>query len=86
MSPALNRSSAIRRYEHSDTIEIRDRITFDFYTGMPHIACGDPIGHMSYVLMKIGNHLDGLCNDQGVSPVEETFCTFVTSKQHLCGC
>ena len=58
MSPALNGSSAIRRYEYSDTIEIRDRITFDFYTGMPHIACGGPTGHMSYVLMRIGNDLE----------------------------
>ena len=37
MSPALNGSSAIRRFEGSDAIEIRDRITFDFYTGLPHI-------------------------------------------------
>ena len=85
MSPALNGSSAIQRYEHSDTIEIRDRIAFDFYTGMPHIACGGPTGHMSYVLTRIGNDLDRLCSAQGVSPVEETFHTFVTSKQHLCG-
>ena len=31
MSPALNGSSAIRRFEGSDAIEIRDGITFDFY-------------------------------------------------------
>ena len=37
MSPALNGSSAIRRFEGSDAIEIRDGITFDFYTGLPHI-------------------------------------------------
>ena len=37
MSPALNGSSAIRRFKHSDTIEIRDGITLDFYTGLPHI-------------------------------------------------
>ena len=35
MSPALNGSSAIRRFKGSDVIEIRNGITFDFYTGLP---------------------------------------------------
>ena len=30
MSPALNRSSAIWRFERSNATEIHDRITFDF--------------------------------------------------------
>ena len=33
MSPALNGSSAIQRFEGS---EIRDGITFDFYMGLSH--------------------------------------------------
>ena len=37
MSPTLNGSSAIRRFEGSDEIKIRDGITFDFYTGLPHM-------------------------------------------------
>ena len=37
MSPALSGSSAIRHFEGSDAIEIRDGMTFDFYTGLPHI-------------------------------------------------
>ena len=37
MSPALNGSSAIRCFKHSNAIEIRNGITFDFYTGLPHI-------------------------------------------------
>ena len=37
MSPALNGSSVIWRFEGSNAIEIRDGITFDFYTGLPHI-------------------------------------------------
>ena len=37
MSPTLNGSSAIRRFERSNAVEIRDGITFDFYTGLPHI-------------------------------------------------
>ena len=37
MSPTLNGSSAIRHFKHSNAIEIRNRITFDFYTGLSHI-------------------------------------------------
>ena len=33
MNPALNGSLVIRR-----AIERRDGLTFDFYTGLPHIA------------------------------------------------
>ena len=35
MSPALSGSSAIRCFEGTDAIEIRDGITFEFYTGLP---------------------------------------------------
>ena len=38
MSPALNGSSVIRRFERSDAIEICDGIIFDFYTGLSHNA------------------------------------------------
>ena len=38
LSPALNGSSALQRFERSDAIEIRDGITFDFYTGLPHMV------------------------------------------------
>ena len=38
MSPTLNGSSAIRRFEGSDAIKICDGITFDFYTGLPHMV------------------------------------------------
>ena len=37
MSPALNGSSAIQCFEGSDAIEIRNGITFDFYTELPHM-------------------------------------------------
>ena len=37
MSPTLNGSSAIRRFEGNDAIEIRNGITFEFYTGLPHM-------------------------------------------------
>ena len=38
MSPALNGSSVLRRFERSNAIEICDGITFDFYMGLPHLS------------------------------------------------
>ena len=40
MSPTLNESSVIRLFKHSNVIKVCDGITFDFYTGMPHILIG----------------------------------------------
>ena len=40
MSFALNGSSALERFEHGNVIEIRNRIMFDFYPGLPHIGAG----------------------------------------------
>ena len=37
LSPALNGSSEIQCFEHSDRIEICDGIIFDFYTRLPHM-------------------------------------------------
>ena len=37
MSPALNGSSALQRFERSDAIKIRNRIMFDFYPGLSHM-------------------------------------------------
>ena len=37
LSPTLNGSLEIRRFECSDAIEIRNGIIFDFYTGLPHL-------------------------------------------------
>ena len=38
MSPGLNGSSVIWHFEGSDVIEICNGITFEFYTGLPHIV------------------------------------------------
>ena len=47
MSPALNGSSAVQRFKGSDVIEIRDGVTFDFYTGLPQIEINQIfINHM----------------------------------------
>jgi len=37
MGPALNGSSALCCFEHSNANEIRNGITFDFYPGLPHM-------------------------------------------------
>ena len=40
MSPALNGSSTLERFEHSNVSEIRNRIMFNFYPGLPHMGGG----------------------------------------------
>ena len=37
ISPALNRSSEIQCFKHSNVVKTHNRITFDFYPGLPHI-------------------------------------------------
>ena len=49
MSAALHGSSAILRFERSDAIEIRDGITFDFYTGLPQMST-NPLCYEQYVI------------------------------------
>ena len=39
MSPTLSRSSALQRVKLCDALEIRNRIIFDFYPGLPHMVC-----------------------------------------------
>ena len=54
MSPALNGSSVIRRFEGSDAIEVRDGITFDFYTGLPHMDAASERAPKSKKVASIG--------------------------------
>ena len=37
MSPGLNGSIALQRFERGNAVEIRNRIMFDFYPGLPHM-------------------------------------------------
>ena len=37
MSPNLNGSLAVWRFKHSNALKIRDGITFNSYTGLPHV-------------------------------------------------
>ena len=58
LSPALNGSSEIQRFERSDAIEIRDRIIFDFYTGLPHMCkCANSFRKSAYMYRCMVTHL-----------------------------
>ena len=48
MSPALNGSSAIRCFKGSTVIKICDRITSDFYTGLPFTVTDDLLTEINY--------------------------------------
>ena len=37
MSPTLNGRSVLQHFERGNVIEMRNRIIFDFYPGLPHI-------------------------------------------------
>ena len=53
MSPALNGSSVIRRFKGSNAFEIRDGITFDFYTGWPHVCNeGKIVNHLAHITFE----------------------------------
>ena len=46
MSPDPTGSSVIQCFEGSDAIEIRNRITFDFYTGLPRMHIDNYVTHL----------------------------------------
>ena len=37
MNSAPNGSTALQRFERSNMVDIRNRIMFDFYPGLPHV-------------------------------------------------
>ena len=39
MSPTFNKSSTLKHFEHCNTSKMHNRIMFNFYLGLPHIAC-----------------------------------------------
>ena len=64
MSPALNVSSAIRCFKHSNAIEIHNGITFVFYMGLPHIrtqVSGDIVCTHPVKLVYSVTHLHTIC-------------------------
>ena len=38
MSPTLNGSTALQRFEHGNAVKVRNGIMFDFYLGLPHVG------------------------------------------------
>ena len=37
MNPALNRNTALQRFERDSAVELRNEIIFEFYPGLPHM-------------------------------------------------
>ena len=64
MGPALNGSSAIRRFERSDAIEIRDGITFNFYTGLPHVYVNYLLSHSIFTAFTNSEVLSSTASNQ----------------------
>ena len=60
LSSALNGSSEISRFKRADTIEIRNGITFVFYSGLPHIhlyyTLKTPLTHTTYYWSTFHNY------------------------------
>ena len=40
MRPTLSGSTALKHFEHSNAVETRNGIMFDFYLGLPHATLG----------------------------------------------
>ena len=57
MSHALNGSSVIRHFEGSNAIEIRDGITFDFNTGLPHMLVHDLVFSLTLLTSSVDKGL-----------------------------
>ena len=53
-SMSLSGSSPIRRFEGNDAIKIRDGITFEFYTGLPHILEAITYMHITMEAQMLG--------------------------------
>ena len=55
MSPTLNESTALRRFECDNVVEIHNRIMFNFYLGLPQLYHWVTVG-------TIGNYNMLVCN------------------------
>ena len=79
MSPALNRSSAIQHFKGNNVIKIRNGITFDFYTGLPHTysttlsICEQIYLHWGFVEFS--------CVDISLGPVQQVMYTQVVIEK-----
>ena len=52
MSPTLNGNTALQRFEHSNVVEIHNRMMFDFYLGLPHMYL-DEMVHTCILLDEV---------------------------------
>ena len=61
-SPTFNRSFALQRFECSIEVELRNRIMFDFYPGLPHNCTNLPIMLSLYlgVYFRLSYHINHL--------------------------
>ena len=62
MSPGLNGSTALQRFECGIMVEICNRIMFNFYPELPHIAYHDKMIATAKVRRQYsGKHREGMC-------------------------
>ena len=88
MSPTLNRSSALERFECSNVIELHNEIMFDFYPGLPHVL----VTCMCYCIEDVMTGLIVCMNEQFIYyhmiPISKgTWCLVnvksVENRQHI---
>ena len=74
LSPTLNVSSVIWHFKINNVIEIRDGITFDFYTGLPHML------HLSFLSsFKLTQSIKLYAN---LTYTSHMACTYCVKLQH----
>ena len=73
MSPALNGSSTLERFERSSTSEICNGIMFDFYPGLPHTVCHNTLTRcvVMVALMTAWTKVCASWPQQTIFPVRE---------------
>ena len=73
MSPALNGSSALQRFERSNAIEIRNGIMFDFYPGLPQMCASTFSFLKAYTKHDVVNSC--LANPDNEAVIHSATCT-----------
>ena len=80
MSPTLNGSSVIRCFNHSNALEIRDGITFDFYTGLAKFVKMYITGRLTVWISLFFNHSCELNLKLYIHVACVTWCSLVHSR------
>ena len=71
MSPVLNGSFALQRFERSNAIKICNGIMFDFYPGLPHVSLIYRYQHGKKIGSERRWYNVGTLSDEGSKAVEE---------------